>query len=303
MDRLTELLAQIKATLQQNNTGLEDNRLLDLNQRCDSLNNSLNSIAEVLDQLAKFTTSIEVSPEETQRALAHLNLSTITGDSLRAKLEAILQLASESNQELVAKIRETERELETILKTLTEQQTLITTYQDQLTTLETKVKLSENKAKDLALKAGLLGAGITASLGGLVIILARYLRREYNAKRKAYIQQKNKERYNQDKGCINATNQDATISEKIQPIKIDTTFNTTDATKNNTTTDATKEVVLDATIQPHLPSCSRCAELEKATSRLQRKIDDCDKRHTIPKEADFINLILFSMVALILAEL
>lgn len=177
MNQLQELLQQIKATLQQNNIGLEDNRLRDLNQRCDSLTNSLNTIEQVLDSLNKLSSGIEVSPEETQRALAHLNLSAITGDTLRTKLEAILQLATNSNQELANKIRSAERELETILNTLQHQQTLITTYQDQLTTLETKVKLAEQKSKDLALKASLISAGITASLGGLVIILARYLRR------------------------------------------------------------------------------------------------------------------------------
>jgi len=174
---LNELLNQIKTTIQQNNIGLTDNRLPDLNRSCDSITNSLNSIDQVLDQIKKLTSGIEVAPEDLQNSLRELNLTEFTGQSLKNKFEQILNLAANSNQELTDKIKDTEKELEEILNTLQQQQTLITNYQDQITTLETKVKGNENQAKDLQIKAGLIGAGITASLGGLAVIIAKYLRR------------------------------------------------------------------------------------------------------------------------------
>lgn len=134
--------------------------------------------------------------------------------------------------------------------------------------------------------------------------------KEYNQKRKEYIQQKNKERYNKDKGCINTTKPDATFN----------TTDATDATKNNTTTDATEKVVLkkdtttilttdttkpvllktdttenNTTLQPELikpilQPCQNCLQLKKENDRLQWEVDDCDKRHQIPKDANFIDL-------------
>jgi len=179
MNKLTELLQQIKQQINQNNTGLtsEDNRLQDLSQRCDNITNHLTSIEQVWDQLNKFSNGIEVAPEDVQQALRELNLREVTGDGLRLKFEEIFQLTLENNQGLAGKIKETETELEGILTALQTQQTLITNYQDQITTLETKVKSNENQAKALQLKAGLIGAGITASFGGLLLIIARYLRR------------------------------------------------------------------------------------------------------------------------------
>jgi uncharacterized protein YaaN involved in tellurite resistance len=173
---LNELLNQIKTTIQQNNIGLTDNRLSDLNQSCDNITNSLNSIDQVLDNLKKLTSGIEVAPEDLANSLRELNLTELTGESLKNKFEQILNLAANSNQELTDKIKDTERELEAILNTLQHQQTLITNYQDQITTLETKVKGNENQVKELQIKAGLIGSGITAFLGGLLIMLARYLR-------------------------------------------------------------------------------------------------------------------------------
>src|SRR5688572_30563512 len=158
MNRLNELLAQIKTTISQNNTGLEDNRLSDLNQRCDNITNSLNSIDTVLEQIKKLTSGIEVAPEDLQTSLQELNLAELTGASLKTKLEEILKLATDSNQDLANKIKDAERELENILNTLQNQQTIITNYQDQLTSLETKVKNNENQAKELQIKAGLIGA-------------------------------------------------------------------------------------------------------------------------------------------------
>lgn len=121
----------------------------------------------------------------------------------------------------------------------------------------------------------------------MVIKDAQYWK-EYNQKRKAYIQQKNKERYNQDKGCINATN-----SEKIQPInttKTDTTFNTTDTTSTDTTEAVVLKTDTTDTNKANLQPCPNCLQLEKTNSRLRQKADDCNKRHTIPKDADVVGL-------------
>jgi len=179
MNKLTELLQQIKQQINQNNTGLtsEDNRLQDLSQRCDNITNHLTQIEQVWEQLNKFSNGIEVAPEDIQRTLRELKMREVTGDGLRLKFEEILQLATNGNEELANKIKETESELEQILTALQNQQTIITNYQDQITTLETKVKSNENQAKSLQIKAVALGVGIGGLTGGLLLIIAKFWKR------------------------------------------------------------------------------------------------------------------------------
>lgn len=183
MNKLQELLAQIKTTLQENNTNLlaEDNRFQNLSTQCESITNSLHSIEEVLEKLNKLNSGIEVSPEDLQNSLRELNLTELTGKSLKSKLVEILSLANESNKDLADKIKDAEQELEIILTNLQTQQNLITTYQARITQLESKITSNENKTKDLAIKASLISASITASLGGLLVILANYLKTRKNA--------------------------------------------------------------------------------------------------------------------------
>jgi len=176
MDKTKELLERIKEQISQNNAGLtsEDTRFQDLNQRCENITNHLTSIEQVLDQLNKFSNGIEVAPEDVQQTLRELNLHEVTGDGLRLKFEEIFQLALDGNQELTDKIKDTEKELEQILANLQTQQQIITRYQSRITQLETKIISNENQARDLQLKASLIGASIMGGFGGLAILIAKF---------------------------------------------------------------------------------------------------------------------------------
>lgn len=179
MTKLPDLLQQIKQQIEQNNTGLtsEDTKLANLSQRCDNIHHLLNSIDNSLDNFQKTLGGIEIAPEEIQRALRELNLTEVTCENLKTKLAEILQLASDGNQQLADKIKEVESELEGILTSLQQQQTVITNYQAQITRLETKITSNENHAQQLQIKAGLIGSAITGAIGSLLVLLARFVRR------------------------------------------------------------------------------------------------------------------------------
>ena len=53
-----------------------------------------------------------------------------------------------------------------------------------------------------------------------------------------------------------------------------------------------KDKVLVPNVSPSefVKPCSNCSELATKNSKLQWELDTCAKRHTIPKEADFIDL-------------
>jgi chromosome segregation ATPase len=179
MNELTKKIQQIKQQIEQNNTGLtsEDNRLQDLSQRCQNISHSLTKIDNTFEQLKKLSTGIEVAPEDLQKSLRQLNLPEMNGQNLKNKLEQIFQLASDNNQELTDKIKETETELEQILISLQNQQTLITNYQDQITVLETKIKSNENQAKGLEAKSVIIGIGVGGGTASLILILAKFYRK------------------------------------------------------------------------------------------------------------------------------
>jgi chromosome segregation ATPase len=176
MNRLQELLDQIKQQITTNNSDLtsEDTRLQDLSTSCENIAQSLTQIEQVLDQINKFSSGIEVAPEDLANSLRELNLTQLTGESLKTKLEQILKLASDGNQELVNKIKDTEKELEQILFDLQRQTTIIANYQARITQLETKIKANESQARDLQIRAGLIGAIITSLGGSLVVLMARF---------------------------------------------------------------------------------------------------------------------------------
>jgi chromosome segregation ATPase len=175
MTKLAALLTEIDRTLQVNNQNLtqDDDRLGDLSQRCENIHSLLNNLDNSLDNLTKLNGGIEVPPEELKQALRDLNLTELTGQNLKTKLEEILSLATDSNSELINKIKETEQELTKLLTSLQNQQVLIANYQDQITILETKIKSNENQAQNLQIKAGLVGASLASGLGGLSLILAK----------------------------------------------------------------------------------------------------------------------------------
>lgn len=177
MTKLQGLLTEIQRILQENNHNLtnEDPRLRDLSKRCENIHDLLNSIDSSLDNFKKLCGGIEIAPQEIQQALHELDLTEITGDNLRIKLEEILKLAEENNTELANKIKDAERELETILTNIKNQQTIIVNLQARNTELESKIRSNENQVNDLQVKAGLIGASIGAGLAGLLIILAKYL--------------------------------------------------------------------------------------------------------------------------------
>ena len=177
MTKLQDLLTEIQRTLQENNQNLtnEDPRLRDLSRRCENIHQLLNSIDNSLDNFKRLVGGIEIAPEEIQRSLQELNLNELTGDNLRTKLEEILKLAEENNTELVNAIKDAETELETILTNIKNQQTIIVNLQARNTELEGKIRSNENQTQQLQLKAGLIGASISAGLAGLLVILAKYL--------------------------------------------------------------------------------------------------------------------------------
>jgi len=177
MTKLQDLLTEIQRTLQENNENLtnEDPRLRDLSIRCENIHQLLNNIDNSLDNFKKLVGGIEVAPQDIQQALQDLNLTELTGDNLRTKLEEILKLAEENNIELVNAIKDAERELETILNNIKNQQTIITNLHTRNTELEAKVRSNENQAKELQIKAGLIGASIVGGIGGLLLILSKYL--------------------------------------------------------------------------------------------------------------------------------
>jgi chromosome segregation ATPase len=175
MTKLAELLTEIDRTLQVNNQNLtsEDSRLVALSQRCENIHSLLNKLDNSLDNWTKLNGGIEVPPEELQQALRDLNFTELTGHNLKTKLNQILNLVADNNQELADKIKDAEKELTKLLTNIQDQQALIANYQDQITILETKIKSNEQQAQQLNIKAGLVGASLASGLGGLSLILAK----------------------------------------------------------------------------------------------------------------------------------
>jgi chromosome segregation ATPase len=175
MTKIAALLTEIAQTLQVNNQNLtqDEARLGDLSQRCENIHSLLNNLDNSLDNLTKLGGGIEVAPEDLHKVLGELNLTELTGQNLKTKLNQILNLVADNNQELVDKIKETEQELTKLLTSLQNQQVLIANYQDQITTLETKIKSNEQQTQQLNIKAGLVGASLASGLGGLSLILAK----------------------------------------------------------------------------------------------------------------------------------
>lgn len=85
---------------------------------------------------------------------------------------------------------------------------------------------------------------------------------EYNRKRREYLNHKERERRKKAKGMYNQETHVQPQSESVQPNLACTT---------------------EANVQPSLSSCSNC-------EKLQWEVNNCLKRHTIPKEAEFIDL-------------
>lgn len=124
--------------------------------------------------------------------------------------------------------------------------------------------------------------------------------KEYNAKRKAYIQQKNQERYL--KGSINTTKDTTENNTTLQINTTDTTIPQVvlkkDTTKNNTTTDTTEEQIQpinttqEKIIQPtpqslQPPKCPRCPEIETSITNLANLYQQEQKKNKEQKKANY----------------
>lgn len=122
--------------------------------------------------------------------------------------------------------------------------------------------------------------------------------KEYNAKRKVYLQQK----YLQRKQVVNSTTNENNLVVKSEVVKSETVVENILQPKSEVVKSC-KEIIqpelvvkkenlqLELIIQPSSPPCQNCLQLKAKNERLQWKVDNCQKRHTIPKEADFINLL------------
>lgn len=114
--------------------------------------------------------------------------------------------------------------------------------------------------------------------------------KEYNQKRKEYLQQK----YQQRKQVVNSTTDNSVV--KNNPV-VKSEVVKSDAVVENILQPNKKVVESCKIIQPelvvkkdNLQPCQSCIQLKKENQALQWEVDDCNKRHTISKDADFIDL-------------
>lgn len=111
--------------------------------------------------------------------------------------------------------------------------------------------------------------------------------KEYNLKRKDYLQQK----YLQRKQVVNSTTSSDSSVVKSEVVKSAAVVETIlqpklEVVKSCQEIIQPELVVKKESLQPYSDS----SDLKAKLVRLQSEVDNCQKRHTIPKEAEFINL-------------